>query len=724
MILFYDDFQRYPSVTIHYTTKNRSFVTLAELYKRMGIKNYFFHLALLNPELEKVDPHSPDLSAEEMEMIGLECKWNPWYFFREILRIPPQASPNPLPFRANRGNIALYWCFFNHIDIILIQPRQTGKSVSTDGLMVFLVRIGSRNSTIILLTKDDTLRKKNVERLKSIIDYLPPYLVLTGSEKDADNKEEITCKVLGNHYTTAISQNNINSSNNMGRGLTAPIMHIDEGPFINHMNLVVPAMLTAGNAAREEASNVGAPFGNIFTTTAGKKDTTSGAYMFDLLSGGMVLNEKVLFDAKNSREAKLIVERNSPGFKPIINATFSHRQLGYSDEWMVKSLKDNNAFGEEADRDFFNRWTSGSLSSPLPTSIMEVIKNGERDPMYCEITKDGYVVNWYIERESIGDYMAHYSTVMGLDTSDAIGKDAITFTIVNVETLATVATCVCNETNLIRFGNFVADMLIKYLKITLIPERKSSGTMMIDGLILRLINERIDPFKRIYSKIVDNYTEFETEYKEIQMDVNRRSVTFYDKFKRLMGFNTAGAGQHSRNSLYSDTLQTAARRCCNKIYDKRLSSEILGLETKNGRIDHSTGGHDDTVISWLLCIWMLTMSRNLKYYGIERALLNAPEYDQKKVNVDPYQEIKDREQESIRNEITKLFDRLKETRDDIQTMILENKIRTLNIRLTDDFSPEDSIDNLIKDAKQKKQSAARLNQKQPLDIRRNPFNYY
>jgi len=53
----------------------------------MGISNCAFHLALLNPQLEEVDPHSVDLDLRTKALILEECKNNPWYFFREIVRV-------------------------------------------------------------------------------------------------------------------------------------------------------------------------------------------------------------------------------------------------------------------------------------------------------------------------------------------------------------------------------------------------------------------------------------------------------------------------------------------------------------------------------------------------------------------------------------------------------------------------------------------------------------
>lgn len=714
MILHLSDWDHYPSAIVHWKTRNESFARMAGIYQSMGVKNFYFHLALINPLLEDVDPHDPDLTVEQMVMIQMECRENPWYFFREVLRIPPQAGDTPVQLTANRGNLALMWLFFNHVDVALIQPRQTGKSVSTDSIMIYIVMIAATNQTVNLLTKDDDLRKKNVERIKRMIKLLPKYLDYRTKE-DADNKEEITCKAHGNHYMTAIGQNNEIAAGNLGRGLTSAVKHVDEGPFMNFMKSVIGALLGSGNAARAEAKRVGGFYGNIFTTTAGKKDTPSGAYMYDMIFGGMGWTES-LYDAGSEERLHEIVKHGSPGLKPMVNCTFSHRQLGYTDEYMAEVIRTNNLSGEEADRDAFNRWTSGSLSSPISTALAEVIKNSERDPDYVEITREGYTLNWYIPMTELAERMAARKYILGMDTSEVIGRDSITVVIVDSETMEVVGAAACNETNIIRYCNFVADLMIKYENIVLIPERKSSAFTLLDALAIALPAKGIDPFRRVYSRIVDNHLEMETEYRLICGDVGRRNPQMYEKFKKYFGFNTSGSGQHSRNALYSDTLQVATRRGGSKVHDRRLSEEIRGLETRNGRIDHSVNGHDDMVIGWLLAVWMLTMSKNLSHYGITRALVNAPEYNGTRVKPkDDYAVFLEEEQRQLRDQLETLIETLKETKDELKSMKIENAIRNIDARLLERGSDDTSIDNLINDAKLSRVKSMRQREVRPID---------
>lgn len=702
MILFLEDWKKYPDAIIHTTTKNSSFLQFAEKLKLMGVKNYFFCLALLQPELEFIDPHDPSLTPEQMVMVAYECVYNPWYYLREVVRVPPQGgAPVAGQLRANRGIIAFFWCFFTHVKPYLIQPRQTGKSLGADFLFSYLLFIVCYNSRITLFTKDNTLRVANVERLKEIRSYLPFYLQAI-DKKDSDNTIEVTCIKKNNVFTTLVAQNSESAANNVGRGLTTAVTGFDEGPFCPYIKITMSAMLAAGTAAREEAVKWGAPYGTTFTTTAGKKDSESGKYMYDLLQGGIVWGE-YMYDMPNEATLHDVVERGSPGLTPVINITLSHRQLGYSDAWLLKQLKDNNSSGEAADRDFFNRWTSGGLSSPLPTVLNERIRNSQRDPNYSQVTKDSYVLRWYIPEHEIANRMRTGKFIMGMDTSDAIGRDSITVLIIDVSTLDIIAAANISEANLIYLSSWIASLLIEYPSITLIPERKSSGQALIDTLLIRLPAAGIDPFRRIYNVFVDESHEHVDDYQIISGPFSRRPINYYDKNKKYFGFVTAGSGIHSRNALYSDTLLTAAKLTCDNCYDARLIDEITGLVTKNGRIDHATGGHDDMVVAWLLCIWFLTRSKNLSFYGITNALSNVKEYKDSadKGPATPMDKVIAFEQAKIRGTIESLLELLSNTSDDLLGMRIQARIKMLDGKLTDVYNEDGSMDTLINTAMRK-----------------------
>ncbi len=715
MIRFLRDWANFPNAIIDYKTSNESFLRQVEVYRRMGIKNNMFILTLLQPELQGVDPHSPDLTTEQKVAIAMECRYNPWYYFREVVRIPPVAGPKPIPFKANRGNIALLWLFYCSIDVALIQPRQTGKSVSTDTLMAWLIYIGASNTKINMITKDDTLRKANVERLKKIRDLLPKYLV-NMTKQDSDNQFELTCKTNENTYTTGVSQNSETTANNLGRGLTAPVSHIDEGPFINFIGTTLPAALASGTAAREEAEKYGRPYGNIFTTTAGKKDDRDGKFMYDFIHGGAVWTE-AFFDAADRTQLVMMVGKACSGKKIIVNATFSHRQLGKTDQWLYEAMANAGSSGEAADRDFLNVWTSGTQSSPLSVKLNEIIRNSELEPQHTEISKESFIFNWYVSEEELLQRAANSHFVLGADTSEAVGQDANGLVLIDVADLKVLGAATINETNLIVFSMWLANLLIKYQNTTLIMERKSTGGMIMDYIQLALTKAGIDPFKRMYNRIVDMASEMPAEFRLLQSTpLERRNQAFYDDLKRYFGFNTTS---ETRGLLYSTVIQNAAKKGGHLVHDKRLSTEIRSLVVKNGRIDHKASGNDDMVIAWLLTHWFLTHSKNLQYYGIDPAVVMRAASDSTRTLTE--KEIFEQKlQKSYRDQIETLFEELKEAQSEIIIVKLETKLRSLMARYKPTEGEVLSVDDLIRTANEQRVNASRnaFRSRQGLDARR------
>ncbi len=665
MILFRDDWDKYPYAIPDFTTKNESFLRLSALYKEMGVKNNTFILALHNKDLIGVDPFDPNLSFEVMGAINEECEENPWYYFREISRAPALAGVGSRPFKANRGNIALYWSFFNHIMIILLQPRQTGKSFSTDSLMTYLTNIGTANTQINLLTRSDGLRAENLVRLKKIQELLPD-CVNKKRKSDVFNTEELNIGLLGNKYIGHLSSSSVKAAHSVGRGFTSPIAHGDEVVYVNNIEIALPAALMAGNAAREEARLIGAPYGLILTTTAGKKDDRDGAYIYKILNDASVWSE-FFFDTKNPSELRNMVlsgVRAEPGKpkRPFINATFSYKQLGYDDAWMRRVLEESIAEGFDADRDLFNIWTSGSESSPLPQDITQAIRSSVRDDFYLEISKGwNYVVRWHIPEREINQRMASSKYVMGLDTSDASGNDDIGMVILDIETGEVVAAGNYNETSLPTFSAWIAHFLIRFPNILFFPERKSSAITMIDHLLIELPRHGIDPFRRIFNMAVQKADEFKERFEAIAR-TTYHSEDEYTSHKKLFGFTTSGYGLTSRNELYGNVFKNAAKYTCKTVHDKVLVDQILSLVIKGGRIDHGPGNHDDMVIAWLLSFWSITNGKNLAHYGIESSKLLS-RCNNRLDEIETGDDYRVFEQQRLQAEMEDLLDSLKIERD-------------------------------------------------------------
>jgi len=700
IILFARDWQDYPTAIIDVHTRNRSYVRLASVYREMGIKNHAFLLALINPRLQGVDPHSPKLTAEQIIDIAIECAINPWYFFREVARVPAQASDESMMLEGNRGNIALWWCFFNHLFTILIQPRQTGKSLSTDELMAYLLNIICKNTKINLLTLNDKLRRENVQRLKDVTDSLPAYLNQR-SKSDVNNGEEITINARGNHYKTHVPRSSEKDAYNLGRGITSPIVQFDEAPFQTWIKVAMGAMLASMGAIVEKAAALGVPYGMILTTTAGKIDDRDGGFIYSLVQKAMPWSER-LFDCQTEAELRKVVT-TAAGGDYMVNCTFNHKQLGKTDEWLAQRIRMALQDGEDASRDFLNIWTTGSEGNPLDKVILQEIRNSAVGDFVPQISEHGYMTRWYIPENEIEHRMATGQFVMGMDTSDAIGKDDISMVMVDIETLETVAAGTFNETNIAKFSEWLCAFLVKYKNVTAVVERRSTGTSILDALIYTLPGYREDPFKRLFNKVVNDYDEYPDRFREIDTGADRRRGDVNTRYRQTFGYATSASGSNSRDMLYGKTLFSAAKQACRVVHDTKLINQIAGLETRNGRIDHSADGHDDMVVGWLLCHWFLTHAKNLKFYGINplrvrSGMINTVE------TITPEMQYRKREQNEIRRKIEELYDRLGSERDDYVSLAIERELRLLNSRVILEENESYSIDDLINRARERRKS--------------------
>lgn len=700
MILFKKDWGRFPTAIVDLNTKNQSALKLAGIYKLMGIENHLFFLALINPNLQGINPHAEDLSLELKAAISLECKINPWYFFREVAMVPVEGTHIGKPFELNRANISLIWSFFNHIRFFLIQPRQTGKSVSSDVLSSYLLTLGTINTKINLLTKSNDLRIKNIIRLKGCLDLLPDYIDIRDTRTDANNTETITVNRVGNRYDTHVPQKSEKDANGVGRGLTTPIFLIDEAPFQPNIATMIGAAMPGLGAAIEDARLNGTHHGVIFTTTAGSKDDPSGAFIYNEIQKSCVWDE-LLLDSRDMESLYRTIKTARGTLS--LNGTFNYKQLGKTDEWMRDKLANAMQSEDASDRDYFNVWRSGTEQHPLSVKQRNAIVQSQLSPLYTEINKENnYIIRWYVNEYLIKQKLSKGKFILSIDPSDGGGGDDIGVLLTEVSTGETIASATINETNIITFSEWVKDILVAYDNIILMIERRSSGPAILDNLLIMLPNLGIDPFKRIFNKIVNNYDEEKIAYKEINRNMGQRSRDVYTKYKQSFGFATSGSGMFSRTNLYDGVLRNAANLVGGYVRDKVLIDQINTLVKIKGRVDHTADNHDDLVIAWLMTNWLLTTGKNLSFYGISAdEILRVPRNIATTTD-DPIAKLERYKQQKYKEEITKITELISEETDPYLVSSLEKRLEIACTKLNISSEEKISVEQLLAEANEKR----------------------
>ena len=180
--------------------------------------------------------------------------------------------------------------------------------------------------------------------------------------------------------------------------------------------------------------------------------------------------------------------------------------------------------------------------------------------------------------------------------------------------------------------------------------------------------------------------------------MSRRDPDIYVRYKRHFGFATAASGVTSRSDLYSVTLASAVRITGDTIYDAKTIDQILGLVSKNGRIDHAQGEHDDLVISWLLSHWLMTQGKNLHYYGFNVAEIFSLVRQRSDMSLE--ERYQAQEEKFIKNSIQKALEEIAATNDPFIIERKESFIRQLQSSLREEDQEVFSIDELIAKAKE------------------------
>lgn len=702
MILFRQEWELYPDAIVDTSTKNASFMHYAGLLKTMGVQNHLWPLQLHNREIQGLDPRDyKNLTLVQMGLITKECKDNYWYFIREVMIIPGSDDIEMVQFKANRGVMAMYWLYFNHIIPFIVMIRQTGKSFGMDTLDIWHLNIRLFFSNISLVTKDETLRSSNMKRLKDIEETLPFYLKMRGS-KDPANSEEMRVSKLKNVLRAHLANKSEKIAMGLGRGLTDQITRFDELAYLYNIAISLPAALAAGIAARDRARRRGDPYGTILATTAGKKDDRDGSYAFNMMMDSAPWSEQ-LMDSADEEELQKIVEGMSRSKDRMVIASFIHSQLGYSDNWLRNAIRESKAKGEDAERDFGNVWTSGSLASPLTAELSSVVRKSEIREPYIEIDYEyGYPFRWYVPEFSLNKEMLDRWSIISLDSSDAVGNDDIGVVVSDVMTGGTLGAADFNEINLFEFSKWLANFMIKFPKTILVPEARSSARSIVDYVCIRLIQAGIDPFKRIYNTVVQYANEKPNDFQQIQNNRGLNPETVL-RFKKTFGFATSGDGTTSRTLLYGRTLKSWATYSGRMAHDSRLINQVLSLIIRNSRVDHPAGGHDDLCVATLLGHWFLTQGKNLHHYGIPTGQVLSSIDSGKKFETEEgrYKHFVD---QRIRLEVKRLGEEMQKEPDDFIYARMLNRVKSLSGALLNEEGKAFSLSEFLEQVEQKRAS--------------------
>ena len=595
-----------------YQTKNTSFIKVHKQLEMLGVRNNEFFLLLLNPRLQGVNPHDPNISPELALMVIEECQLNFFYYLREVVRIPQQGA-GVVPFELDRATLAAAYCFINDINHYLIKPRQTGKSVGISAFLSWAFKFGVTNGGFAFYANKEKNSKANLKRMKTYIGLLPKYLADAGAEmRDSSGNRIRRINNIKRYYepgsgntadvmNCAISEE---TADELGRGDTHNFEFYDEAEFMNYIETTVGVSGPAFNTASYNALKNGMHSCRIFATTPGdlSNEKKCGSAM-KLVEDAVVWEER--FYDVNPLEFKRHIAKKS-NYR-IVYIEYSYQKLGLTEAWFVRACANvvNNI--SKIRREILLQRFAGNNASPFSEEdITELDENKVRPEYVMKFGKGGiYEIKFYVKPEELRKNRVYF---LGLDPSDGTGSDNYAITVVDPYTFKTV----------IEFSNqFMSPQgcreLLEYLLKKHIPkaiiciESNRNGTTLIDYFKESWIKSRI-------------YASSEASMDTLLVKEEYDNIGFLkDQLMRrkFYGVKTTTTTRQMMMNILVDSVKFRK----DILTSENLVEDIKNLVLMNGTIKAASGKHDDCVMSWCIAMYAFYFGEKLERYGFRKGEL-------------------------------------------------------------------------------------------------------
>lgn len=594
-------------------TKNKTFIEVHMDLKRLGIKNNKFFLILFDPDLQGVDPYAPLIPLDLQVKIMAECVRNPWYFLREICRIPADGTPVTVgggaQFRLDRNALASWYLMLHNIDHYTSKPRQRGKTQNALAQIDYIFHFGAMSSTITFSNKDATNNKLNLYRLKCQRDMLPTYLQMRTSfdftsgkmVKENNNVTTMRNPITGNNIQLLPRANSHDTAMSNGRGMTSAIQYFDEFDFMPWNTTTLESSAFAYSTARENAINHGNVSLRLFSSTPGDLDSRDGSSASEFIDH-MVRWDDTMYDKPISYIESLIHDANAKR-NGIMYVEHTWKQLKCTQKWYEKQCELVSHKQETIMREIDLMRIHGSSLSPFNREDIIYLMSRMEKNEAAAVDRIDYGFN-----NSIIYTFSHLKRnvpyILGIDPSEGLGADNNALSIISPYDLSLQGEMKSPYISQPNFAKMIVKLMDDYCPSALIVIENNKGREMINCLLETKYRDRIWYDKKKLADVSE----------QIRLHGHHTKEAFQ---RRAFGFNT---NPSSRNLLMG-TLETMMNENKNAMIGEYLITDICGLiRTNTGKIAAGAGNHDDNVLSYLLGVTVFRIADNLEEFGLYRGM--------------------------------------------------------------------------------------------------------
>lgn len=603
-------------------TQNESFLLTARELKDLGVKNWYFMLEVKFPTLgvQDMDAFDENLSPDNIAKIAYECKHNPWYFFREVSRVPIRGAGTTRLY-LHRAGCAAIWSFMHSIDFELVQPRQTYKTTVLTAIMSYMFLFEYRNADIPYLHKTETRCTENVGILRDYIQALPKWMNPWYGQKHPPGLQSLKYDKHNVSIAVLSAPKSESSGTDKPRGYSLFTWFADECEFIPYMKAIIDGSNSTIVQARLTAEANGLRSCMMYASTPGDLETKEGKEWQTILDNLPKFDEKYYYDLTDEqiKELKRPTGNNiNEAPLTMLYIEFNYIQLRKDLTWLraqyFEAIK-KSTLGEYRRGVLLQRFRGGEGSFFRQEDI-DYIQQHLKDPDYDIKLMDKYHLYVYkhdIQCPDLNSETPYFDInipyLIGLDCATGKGGDNTAICILHPYTLEVVGELISpyiGGLDLMRLVTILARMLPRALFCI---ESNMTGVDIIDFVQESPLQSRFyfDPRSTELTKNV-----VEPKQDKVQMNLKRKALekkhygTYVNEKVRKTMFNILRETLHDYKHLIST---------------KFLVKDIANLiEHKNGKIAAADGEHDDMVMAYLHTLYILKYGYDLGRYGINKNL--------------------------------------------------------------------------------------------------------
>lgn len=605
-------------------TKNESFLLTAQELRELGIKKWYQCLEVKYPNLgvQDIDPYDPNISPTDIGKIAIECKQNPWFFFREVTRVPVRGAGS-VPLYLHRAGHAAIWCFMNSIDFELVQPRQTYKTTVITAIMSYAMLFEYRNTDIPYMHRTEKRVTDNIGILRDYIMALPKYMNPWATFKHPPGLQSMKYDAHNVSIAVITAAKSENVAADKTRGYSLFCWFVDECEFIPYMKAVIdganPTIVQARRTAREN----GIRSCMMYASTPGDLETAEGKEWAKILEQLPEFFEAI-YDCTAEEIMRLksipTPDEEDQDRVPItmFYIEFNYVQLRKDEEWLKEQYLEavkKGTIGEYRRGVLLQRYR-GSDSVLFSQADIDFISKNVREPdHHIRLLDKGDVFQLHVYEHPIKyidihrdynyfDVEMHY--LIGIDPASGKGGDNTAICIVHPYTFQVVGEFLSpflGPFDLMRVITEIAKLVPKGIFII---ETNNLGTAIVDFVQESNLAHRFyhDP-------------KLDISKNPIQLETPEMSVLRKSKEKGYIGTYLTTQIREKMILL----LQAQVKEHRELLTTKHLSWDIMNLiRGRNGKVEAAPGLHDDMVMAYCHILYVFYFGYKLERFGIDKRL--------------------------------------------------------------------------------------------------------